>query len=114
MNQRNGYNASLADRPDWVICGIPWDGKVAILASTELDRAELEAQRDIFDPIDPYDFTEPIRLSPTRYTLTVQMRQFVLVVADTYEQAFRSLFEQWTPQRTDHAQLGASRREVTS
>lgn len=100
-------------RPDWVMCGIPWPegGKVSIIASTELSQAELEAQRDAFD-LDPFDVLGPFRMGPMRYTLRVEMHRFVIVVADTYEQAFRSLFEQWTPARTS-APVGGRRREIT-
>ncbi len=108
MNQPN------EQRPDWVMCGIPWDGKVAIVASTELEQAELEARRDRLAAIDPFELLGPMAMAPTRYTLTVQMWRFVLVVADTYEQAFRSLFEQWSPKQPDRRQLAASRPEIGS
>lgn len=88
----------MPQRPDWVICGIPWDNdKVAILASTELSHAELETKADDIH-VEAWEFVRPTRTT-TRYALVVHMRSFVIVVADTYEQAFRSLFEQWTPQR---------------
>ena len=95
-------------RPDWVMCGIPWaeDGKVGIIASTELDRAELEARRE---RLDVYLFeAPPVRMRLVRYTLRVEMQGFVIVVADTYEQAFRSLFERWSPQRQAPGQLESS------
>lgn len=101
----------MQQRPDWVMCGTPWpeDGKVAILASTELSQAELEARRDTYR-IDPYELFDlyGFRDAPMRYTLTVQMDRFVIVMADTYEQAFRSLFEQWSPQRQARAPLGGT------
>lgn len=100
-------------RPDWVMCGLPsGDGRVMILASTELSQAELEAQRDHFELIDPYDAFGPIYPGPTRYTLRIDMNRFVIVVADTYEQAFRSLFEQWSPKRAS-TPVGGHRQEIT-
>jgi len=39
-------------RPDWVMCGMPWNGGVRLLASKDMTHAELEAQfgyRDIYD-----------------------------------------------------------------
>jgi hypothetical protein len=98
-------------RPDWVMCGIPIDGKVGILASTDLTQAELEGVRDDFD-LEMLGILDPVRSPRMRHTLTVRMDAFVLVVADTYEQAFRSLFQQWTPRQAARPQLDGGRRGI--
>lgn len=83
--------------PDWVVLGTPTgDGRVAVYASKDLDQAELASEVDhdeirvaMFDR-----FYRPVR----RFTLSVDMRQYVIVVADTYPDALRRLFETWTPE----------------
>lgn len=88
-----------ADIPDWVVLGAhQHDGKVAVYASKDLTDAELRYDIDYDD--DPYEFAY-IRHRCVRrgiYHVTVGMRTFTVVVADTYEQALRTLFETWSPE----------------
>jgi hypothetical protein len=115
MRALNG-SGQATQRPDWVMCGTQWPGgQVAIFASTELNQAELEGQRDSYD-IDPFALLGPVRTPPMRYTLSVEMRTFVIVVGDTYEQAFRSLFEQWSPsgQGEDRREIGSAVPAISS
>lgn len=86
-------------RPDWVMVGMPQPGgKVWLIASKDMNEAELRAEIDrgpdlLFDseifPGQPYRH---------EYTLTASMRRFTLIEAADYPAAFRALFEQWTPE----------------
>lgn len=80
-------------RPDWVMLGAPYGDGVMILASLTLSRAELEAVADEYDLFDPYT----VRATHTRFTLTVEMPRFTIVMAPDYPTAFTNLFRQWSP-----------------
>ncbi|MBF9135292.1 hypothetical protein I0C86_41310 [Plantactinospora sp. S1510] len=97
---------AVRQSPDWVILGVPTpDGQVVICASKDLNHAELAAE------LDEYDWGGFLgRRTPTRrYELTVEMRSYVLVLADTYQEALRKLFGVWSPDIDDRA-LGAAPR----
>lgn len=84
-------------RPDFVMVGshLP-NGKVCLFASKSLTEAELRTESEEFDSLDHrYNTTtfEP----RYRYFVTAEMRDWVQVVADDYAEAFRILFERWTP-----------------
>lgn len=96
--------------PDWVVLGTPTtDGKVAIYASKDLTEAELryEAEHD-------YDFLamRTVLLS-RRIELTVGMRTYTVVVADTYEQALRHLFDTWSPE-PDRPTIEPAQRAISA
>jgi len=84
--------------PDWVMLGIPTpDGRVAIYASKELNHAELTHETERDDYLwSPYDLIQ--RIPRRRIELTVNMRTYYVVTADTYAEAFRSLFDAWSPE----------------
>ena len=91
--------------PDWVMCGVPWNGGVRLLASKEMTHAELDAQfgyTDIWDGGLTPGYAIP---ASRRITLTAGMRTFVMIEAPDYPTAFAALFEQWTPGPGDHAAL---------
>lgn len=106
-------------RPDWVMCGGPNPaGGVRLLASKELNQAELEAQfeyRDIWDggPFGPVGLT-PIgaRLTSQRITLTTEMRTFTVIDAPDYPSAFKALFEDWSPEPAARTAIGEGQREL--
>lgn len=90
-------------RPDWVMCGMPWNGGVRLLASKDMTYAELEAAYDWVD-IDMGTHYSP-HLRSCRITLTAGMLTCVMIEAPDYPSAFRALFEQWTPGPGDHVAL---------
>lgn len=98
--------------PDWVMIGIPQsDGTVCLMASKELTRAELVAERDWEGAIgslsDYYAY-----LPEMQYRVTAEMKTFVLIIAADYTAAFRSLFEQWTPEPARRRQLPPTPRAL--
>jgi hypothetical protein len=100
-------------RPDWVMCGMPQPGDtgwVRLLASKELNQAELTAQMQ-------YPETFGIFPAPSivtqRYTLTAEARTFIVIDAPDYPTAFRSLFEDWTPEPAARPAVGEGRRAIT-
>lgn len=92
-------------RPDWVICGGPAPHGVYLMASRKLTRAELTYR---IEPEMFSIFDGPIRRHHvnTRIVLMVEMEDFVLIHAGTYEDAFTALFQQWRPDDTDQLALG--------
>lgn len=99
-------------RPDWVMCGAPGlGGGVRLIASGELNQAELEAQfsypdiRGLF--LDPSGVSQ-------RFTLTAEMRTFTVIDAPDYPAAFKALFEGWTPEPAARHALGGGQREITA
>lgn len=96
-------------RPDWVMLGCPApppkQGKVWLIASRELNRADLEVvqrNEDIF-----WDLPYPVTAVTTSrsITLSCELGKFVLIEADDYAAAFNALFKQWTPQPGERAAL---------
>ena len=83
-------------RPDWVVLGVQQGAKVAVYASKELTDAELRYEVDRYEEIrwDPRFVVGP----RPRIEMEVRMNTFIVVVADTYEQAFRRLFDTWSPE----------------
>lgn len=98
-------------RPDFVIVGVPADGRVMLMASTELNEVELRAETEFDEWPDRYGMlrAEPRR---TRYFLTTQMRGYVVVIADNYPEAFARLFRQWSPSDNPQDVLDAVVRAV--
>lgn len=90
-------------RPDWVMCGVPWNGGVRLLASKDMTHAELSADFGYTDiGIPGWD---PPALTSRRITLTAGLKTFVMIEAPDHPSAFRALFEQWTPGPGEHAAL---------
>jgi hypothetical protein len=102
-------------RPDWVMCGMPQPGgetgRVRLLASKELNHAELTAQME-------YPETFGIFPAPSivtqRYTLTAEARTFIVIDAPDYPAAFKALFEDWTPEPATRPALGEGQRAITA
>lgn len=83
-------------QPDWVMIGAQLDnGRVRLLASKELNQAELEVTRNWHDSLFEH---VPTAAPVPRYFLTAEMRTYVLIEADDYPTAFGSLFRQWSPE----------------
>ena len=98
--------------PDWVVLGTSTaDGRVAVYASKDLDRAELSEEIDHYRDI--FAYGSPIRREWRRIELTVEMRKYTVVVADTYADAFRRLFDAWSPD-DDRLALDAPQRAIGS
>lgn len=94
MNHVISIDPAGFSRPDWVMCGMPWNGGVRLLASKDMTHAELAADYGWADT-DPWD--GPPMLTSRRITLTSGLKTFVLIEAPDYPSAFAALFEQWTP-----------------
>jgi hypothetical protein len=89
--------------PDFVMIGGQSDGKVYLLASTELRHIELKTELENMNLYSHYIGPIPTRSPSYRHTITAEMRSYVQVVADTYPQAFETLFNQWAPQTKANA-----------
>jgi hypothetical protein len=89
--------------PDWVIIGATMDdGRVMLLASSELGRANLtkvlERRRESYR-MDP---SGKLELLPAEgMTLDVLMGHYVWVMGRDYADALRSLFAHWSPDKRD-------------
>jgi hypothetical protein len=85
-------------RPQWVILGTPTpDGRCAVYASTTLTSAELEMRAEYDEP-NLYDLLVRPSLLHQECVLTVVMKSYVIVVADSYLEALQALLADWQPQ----------------
>ena len=91
--------------PDFVMVGGQHDGKVYLFASKTLTEAELRVEADELDHYP--EWWMPRQPPRYRHYVTAEMRDFVQVVADTYAEAFATLFEQWTPEPATRTEIGA-------
>jgi hypothetical protein len=96
-----------------VMCGMPGhDGGVRLIASKELNTAELRAEFSraalTYEPL----FLDPSSVSQ-RYFLTAEMRTFTVIDAPDYPTAFKALFEGWTPEPAARPAIGDGQREIT-
>lgn len=71
-------------------------GQVVILASTKLSQAQMEYAARTYDFRDWVEFRRNFK---PHHTLAVELDDFVVVVANTYAEAFVRLFKDWTPER---------------
>lgn len=107
----SGFAFSPVTRPDWVMCGMTLPtGGVRLLASQQLNRADLEA---IFDHRAVFEFDPVPLMTSYRIILTTEMRTFVVIDAPDYPAAFQALFEQWTPGQAPSPAIGEGQREIT-
>lgn len=99
----------MSERPDFVMVGGQNAGKFYLLASKSLTDVELrmEAERpDLFDR-----FYRHLYPPLQRHFVKAEMRDYVVVMADSYSEAFRTLFEVWSPESGDVA-IDAGQREL--
>jgi hypothetical protein len=96
--------------PDFVVLGIPHEDGVMLLASNELSAAELEVEVDQV----PYYRGANIGFLPgVKYiTLTCHIGSYTIVTAPTYAEAFRNLFNAWTPKAPERRALSEGQREL--
>jgi hypothetical protein len=88
------YDDDTIPYPDFVIVGSPAaDGGVVLLASQELNDAELRAEV----PLPDVTAWPALAAPKPRYFITAQMRTYVIIWAPDYPAAWRSLFEHWAP-----------------
>lgn len=86
----------MSQRPDFVMVGGQSDGKFFVMASKTLTEVELrvESERPYFLYGDRHHRMQP----RDRHFITAEMRDYVTVVGDSYAEAFRTLFEEWSPE----------------
>ncbi|MCV7226079.1 hypothetical protein [Mycolicibacterium komossense] len=83
----------MSERPDFVMVGGQSDGKFFLLASKSLNHVELSMERDRIQAYGVW----PEPWGRPRHTVTADMRDYVTIIADSYAQAFRDLFDVWDP-----------------
>lgn len=84
----------MQPNPDFVVVGGRADGKVFLLASKSLRDVELRVEREFIESNLPYRRM----LSAEATFITAEIRDYVYVMADSYEQAFATLFNIWSPE----------------
>jgi hypothetical protein len=105
-------------RPDWVMIGASTPGGgVILMASQRLTQAELETalewERDEWS-----HYERSPRLAQRQFRLTADLLEYVVIVADSYEEAFQRLWETWTPEAARreqidrHPRIGGSDRPI--
>ena len=82
-----------AERPDFVMAGGQSDGRFYLLASKSLTEVELRFERDRIET----GYGLPKAWGRERHFVTAEMRDYVMVVGDSYAQCFTDLFAEWDP-----------------
>jgi len=102
------HSGSYLSSPDFVVMGMPHEDGVMLMASNELSAAELEVEYDMI----PYDRGMYIGHIPGQrsITLTCHIGSYTVVYGDTYAEAFRRLFDAWTPQAPQRKGLPEAQR----
>lgn len=103
-------DALVSTRPDFAMVGGQSDGKFYIIASKTLTQAELRWEADYLEPL---YFGAGRMLDRQFYTLTAEMRDITMTVGDSYAEAFRTLFDEWSPE-PDRPALPAPVRAITA
>lgn len=103
-------------RPDWVMCGVPLpNGWVRLLASRELNQAQLAAEFERAQVVDDGDLLPTWGpLVQQRIALTTEMRTFTVIDAPDYPTAFRELFKDWTPGPAGHPAVTEGPRGISA
>jgi hypothetical protein len=96
-------------RPDWVIAGSPTDdGRVMVIASRRLRHATLREDTGYDEyMLSPLLIDAIRRPRNPRYTLEVEMADFIMVIGDTYQDAMRNLFNEWQPRHNEQPAIDA-------
>ncbi len=78
--------------PDFLIVGVPWQGGVMLIVSTNITHAQLEVeQRQLFEFDGLFGGFAP------DCHLTARMTRFTMITAPTYEEAWQKLMKTWKP-----------------
>lgn len=94
----------LEQKPDFVVAGGQHDGYVFLIASKTLLRIKLEEKFQPvgqmgYSPLDNFRFARP--LDP-QMALTAIFKDYVVIRAENYPEAWKALFEMWSPERGPH------------
>lgn len=90
--------------PNWVMIGEErGSDHVMLYASNTLTSAELRVEMG--DIIGPWDLDGPFVTVSKVYTLEATMDQIVVIHARDWPSAFKSLFEQWSPEPGEPARI---------
>lgn len=84
--------------PDFIVVGGQYDDQVYLLASKTLTEAELK--KDIRYP-DVFDRRSARLTHDVDIKIIAGIKDYVWVRADTYAEAWQTLFAQWSPRQED-------------
>lgn len=88
----------MISRPDFLILGGQHEGKFWLLASRHLRHVEVD-ERHEYEDIYLWQYREPYRriLGRIDIDINANVRDYVMVVGDSYAQVWEDLFRQWAP-----------------
>lgn len=93
--------------PDFVVSGYQndEDGLIYLFASKELTRARLSEEQGLIRnrQLNQWDLDGPLRID-----LTATMKNYVIVSAPTYPEAWEALFKIWSAEAGDEKAIGTS------
>lgn len=84
----------MTERPDFIIVGGHHQGKVYLIASREVREATVETTHDYELAYWGSRRTTPI---DERTDISAEVRGYDMVIANTYGEAWSTLFGQWSP-----------------
>lgn len=81
---------------DWLITGWPYEDEVMVLGTTHLNRVQFEADAEF---VRETFFSVADRFIPDMvYTLSCEMREYVIARGASYPEALAKLFDAWQPE----------------
>lgn len=85
----------VQEPPQWVIMGIELDGRVAVLASDTLTKAEMRRRMEDYQV--KREFGRPLRLRRETTAVGFMCDGFTMIYGQTYAECMASLAEVWHP-----------------
>jgi len=97
--RRPVYTNQAFPRPRWVMCGvdIPGERPCRLIASNTLRLAELTAEYEYADLVDPSHIMYQAIMTHATLTLTTVMRNMVIIDGPDWRTCFEELFRKWSP-----------------
>lgn len=102
------YSRAGSPKPDFLLIGVPNpSGGVILIASRSVYAAEVEHTREYEDLMSGYHGLIARVPGFEEISITALLRDYVLITANTYGEAFSNLFNTWKPDdlRRPHAQI---------
>src|SRR5215831_4330347 len=87
-------------RPRWVMCGVDNpdnDHPCRLIASNTLTLAELMAEYEYADLVDPSHIMYQGVMTHYTLTLTTRMRNMIVIDGPDWKSCFNELFRKWSP-----------------
>ena len=103
-------SSPLQKPPDFIVLGGEFDGKVYLVASKSLREATLREESEY--PENFYGLPRRFRDEIIRIFIEAEMRDYVIVSANTYPEAWDTLFKCWQPSPAERKEIENGRNNA--